>query len=109
MPAATATSGPLTVVVRAQLVDVLWSFGDGGSYDSGESIGRPYPAASDVQHVYQTDTYGSLAGYTVNVTLRFSVSYQVNGGPWTLLGFKARTYSSQYSVNQAQPEGGSNQ
>jgi hypothetical protein len=104
MPEATASSGGLSVSVRATLVNVLWDFGDGSGYDSGSDVGRAYPSQSDVQHVYQTDTFGSPDGYIVSALLRFKVTYSVNGGPWTELGVKARPYSRPYSVFQLQPE-----
>ncbi len=103
MPDATASSGSLTVTVHAALVGAGWDFGDGSTYDS-RGLGQAYPASSDVQHVYQTDTYGHPQGYTVSGILRFLVTYSVNGGPWQQLGVKARAYSRPYSVFQLQPE-----
>gem|GEM_PF-919216 len=105
LPQATASAGPLTVAVRASLADVIWDFGDGTRYDSGSSLGRPYPQQSDVTHLYQTDSYGLTGGYQLTVTLRFAVDYSINGGPWQALGTKARVYSRQYPVYQVQPEG----
>jgi hypothetical protein len=105
IPPASATSGPITVTVRATLTDVVWDFGDGAApFDSGSSTGRPYPQESDVTHIYQASTYGLPGGYLANVALRFSVEYSVNGGPWTTFGTKVRTYSTSYRVGQAQPE-----
>jgi hypothetical protein len=105
IPPATASAGPLTVTVQATLIDVIWAFGDGTGYDSGSSLGRPYPQQSDVSHNFQADTFSVPGGYSVTATLRFAVSYSVNGGPWTRMGTKARLYSQQYQVNQVQPEG----
>jgi len=103
MPDATASSGPLTVSVRARLAGVTWEFGDGIGYDSID-LGQAYPAQSDVQHVYQTDTYGLSNGYTAAAVLRYLVTYSVNGGPWLTLGVKTKPYSQPYSVYQVQPE-----
>jgi hypothetical protein len=103
MPDATASSGPLTVRVHAALAGATWDFGDGSRYDSSD-LGQAYPAPSDVEHVYQTDTYGLPQGYTVSGLLRFLVTYSVNGGPWLQLGLKVRAYSRFYSVFQLQPE-----
>jgi len=103
MPDATATSGPLTVTVHAALVGATWDFGDGNRYDS-RGLGLAYPAASDVQHAYQTDTFGLPGGYTVSGILGFLVTYSVNGGPWQQLGVKTKAYSRSYSVFQLQPE-----
>jgi hypothetical protein len=103
MPDATASSGPLTVSVRARLAGVTWEFGDGIGYDSID-LGQAYPAQSDVQHVYQTDTYGLSNGYKAAAVLRYLVTYSVNGGPWLTLGVKTKPYSQSYSVYQVQPE-----
>ena len=103
MPDAVASSGPLTVRVQARLADVSWEFGDGLGYDSLD-LGKAYPEQSDVQHLYQTDTYRVLNGYTVIAILRYLVTYSVNGGSWNTLGFKTRPLSQQYLVYQLQPE-----
>ena len=103
MADAVASSGPLTVRVRARLVGVSWEFGDGLGYDSLD-LGQAYPAQSDIQHMYQTDSYGIANGYTVTAVMRFLVTYSVNGGPWLTLGVKTRPYSQPYRVYQIQPE-----
>ena len=100
---AVASSGPLTVRVRARLAGVSWEFGDGLGYDSLD-LGQAYPAQSDVQHLYQTDTYRVSNGYTVIAILRYLVTYSVNAGPWNTLGVKTRPFSQQYLVYQLQPE-----
>jgi hypothetical protein len=103
MPDAVASSGPLTVSVRARLAGVSWEFGDGLGYDSID-LGLAYPAQSDIQHLYQTDTYRVSNGYTVVAVLRYLVTYSVNGGSWNTLGVKTRPFSQQYLVYQLQPE-----
>lgn len=106
VPPASATAGPLTVTVRATLVDAIWDFGEGTApLDSGSSLGKAYPTPSDVSHLYQASSYGLASGFTLTVTLRFSVAYSVNGGSPTPFGTAARTYSRSYPVYQAQPEG----
>ena len=105
IPPATATAGPLTVTVRATLADIIWDFGDGIQYDSGSSLGRAYPEQSDISHVYQADSYGIPGGYALAISLQYTVSYSVNGGPWMPLGIKSKVYSQPYTVVQAQPEG----
>jgi hypothetical protein len=102
---ARATAGPLTVIVRAVLLEVLWDFGDGSRTDAGLDLGQAYPRESAIRHVYQTDTFQLAGGYQVLATLRFGVWYSVNSGPWQFLGTKAKSYSLSYSVNQIQPEG----
>lgn len=104
MPDATASAGGLTVTVRATLAGVVWDFGDRSSADSGTDLGRPFPAPSGVQHVYQTDSRALAGGYPVSAILRFRVTYSVNGGPFAELGIKARPYTATYVVNQLQPE-----
>lgn len=105
MPPASATAGPLTVTVRASLIDIFWNFGDGSETDSGLNFGRAYPQQSSIVHIYQTDTYQQPGGYQVTATLRFAAWYSVNGGPWRFLGTKAKNYLLSYPVNQIQPEG----
>jgi hypothetical protein len=102
MPDATATAGALTVSVHATLVDVVWTWGDGGGLSSGTDTGSP-PPAGRIQHVYQTDTFGR-APYVAGALLRYDVTYSVNGGPPIELGVKARPYVTSYTVNQLQPE-----
>jgi hypothetical protein len=104
MPDATASAGPLTVSVHATLIDVSWNFGDGGSLSSGTDTGRPFPAASRITHVYQTDTFGHPDGYVISAVLTYRVTYSVNGGPPIELGVKTRPYTASYVVNQLQPE-----
>jgi hypothetical protein len=105
MPNATASAGPLTVTVHAGLSDVSWDFGDGAGYDSGGDLGRPYPAASTIQHVYETDTYGRPDGYEVTALVQYQVTYSVNGGPFQPLGSRSHGYSTSYQVEQLQPQG----
>jgi hypothetical protein len=104
MPDATASAGPLTVVVHARLVDVVWNFGDGGGLSSGTNVGRPFPAPGGIQHVYQTDTFGRPGGYGLSALLRYEVTFSVNGGPFNFLGVKARPFVTSYQVNQLQPQ-----
>jgi hypothetical protein len=104
MPDATASAGALTVSVHATLIDVLWSFGDGGSLGTGTDVGRPFPTPGAIEHVYQTDTLDRPGGYLASALLRFRVTYSVNGGPPIELGVKARSYTTSYVVNQLQPE-----
>jgi hypothetical protein len=104
MPDAAASAGPLTVRVHATLIDVDWNFGDGGGLSSGTNVGQPFPATGGIQHVYETDTFGRPGGYILNALLRYEVTYSVNGGPFSVLGIKARPFVTTYQVNQLQPE-----
>lgn len=103
MPDATATAGPLTVIVHAALAGVTWAFGDGSQLDTSD-LGQAYPQPSDVNHEYQADSSALPNGYQVVALLRFKVTYAVNGGPWLDLGIKVKGYGSSYVVNQLQPE-----
>jgi hypothetical protein len=102
-PDATASAGPLTVIVHAALAGVTWAFGDGSQLDTSD-LGQAYPQPSDVNHEYQADSSALPNGYQVIALLRFRVTYSVNGGPWLDLGIKVRGYGSSYVVNQLQPE-----
>jgi hypothetical protein len=100
MPDATASSGDLTVTVRAGLSEVSWDFGDG----KGGARGLGRANQSDVQHTYETDSFAQPSGYTVVSQLRFQVFYSVNGGAFNSIGFKSAGYTSSYVVNQLQPQ-----
>jgi len=104
MPDATASAGPLTVRVHAALVEVIWHFGDGGTLSSGSNVGQPFPARSGIQHVYETDSLGRPGGYGLSALLRYEVTFSVNGGPFSALGVKARSFVTSYQVNQLQPQ-----
>ena len=103
MPDITVSSGTLRVTVRARLGDITWSFGDGASLSAGTDLGLAFPASSTIQHTYQTDTFGR-ASYPVSALLRYSVTFSVNGGPFSPLGLKALPYGAAYRVNQLQPQ-----
>ena len=103
MPDATASAGGLTVTVRAALSQVSWGFGDGGSLGSGTDLGRAFPSPSTIQHVYQTDSFGR-PNFPVSALLRYTVTFSVNGGPFSFLAVKARPYGASYQVNQLQPQ-----
>jgi hypothetical protein len=99
MPDASASAGGLTVTVRANLIGAWWDFGDGHGLESG--LGRANEG--DVQHTYETDSYGRHGGYQVAGWLRYQVSYSVNGGGFVPLGVKTLGYAHSYEVNQLQP------
>jgi hypothetical protein len=100
---ATASVPGLDVVVHAQLTAAIWNFGDGRQLDSGLDLGQPYPIASTVQHLYETDS-GAATGYTVVCVLHYLVSYAVNGGGLQPLGEWLPTYTQSYTVKQLQPQ-----
>ncbi|TMC10387.1 MAG: hypothetical protein E6J41_08375 [Chloroflexi bacterium] len=102
MADASASSGPLTVTVHATMTDVTWRFGDGTAL-SGD-LGRAFPTPSDIQHVYETDSAGLRQGYQLIASVRWRVSFSVNGGPFSDLGLKTRDYLTSYLVRQLQPQ-----
>jgi hypothetical protein len=102
MADASASAGPLTVTVRATMTDVTWRFGDG--LGASGDLGRAFPTPSDIQHVYQTDSIGLGQGYQLIASVRWRVSFSVNGGPFSDLGFKTRDYTRPYLVEQLQPQ-----
>ncbi len=102
MPDASASAGPLTVTVHATMTDVAWAFGDGKGA-SGD-LGRAFPTPSDIQHVYETDSAGLEQGYQLIASVRWRVTFSVNGGPFNDLGIKTRDYTRTYPVEQLQPQ-----
>jgi hypothetical protein len=106
------------VTVTARPDRVTWSFGDGSGVDAGPGV--PYtpgpPPAGAIRHVYQTrclpgdqgrDPYVLSScgadGYTVTVTLGWSVSYTATGPVSASGGLPARTTSTTlaYPVSEA--------
>lgn len=92
------------VTVRLVPTAYEWSFGDQGpaSRLSTTSLGRPYPAQSDIQHTYTvlSSVAGDPQGYPVVVTIHFALAYQVNGGPWRSLADVTHTYTRDYQVSE---------
>ncbi len=101
MADASASAGPLTVTVHATLTDVTWRFGDGTAI-AGD-LGRAFPTPSDIQHVYETDSAHLEQGYQLIASVRWRVSFSVNGGPFSDLGIKTMDYTRTYLVEQLQP------
>ena len=78
-----------------------WTFGDGTSLTT-TSLGEPYPAESDIQHVYEQSSLAAGGTYTVTVQATFSARYRVNGGPWQSLEPISRSFTTDYPVQQLQ-------
>ena len=78
-----------------------WSFGDGSSLVS-QSLGKPYPAQSDIQHTYQFSSLGYASGFPVRLTISFAAEYRVNGGAPQGLPTIQRTYETGYRVQEVQ-------
>ena len=78
-----------------------WSFGDGSSLEAG-SVGRAYPAQSDIRHTYERSSHGAGGAYTVGLRITWSARYSENGGAWQQLDPITRTYTRSYPVQQLQ-------
>jgi len=66
------------------------------------SLGKAYPAESDVQHTYEASSLRTADGYPVDLAIDFSVDYRVNGGAWLALPPLERTYQMHLQVQQVQ-------
>lgn len=91
-----------TVEVRLWPARCTWSFGDGQSL-SGSSLGKAYPAESDIQHTYEYSSLASPDGFPLGLTVEFGVEYRVNGGAAQALPPIVRTYTGRLRVQEAQP------
>jgi hypothetical protein len=79
-----------------------WSFGDGKGTTT-RSLGRPYPAESDIQHTYQHSSLPFPTGFPVRLTVEFAAEFRVNGaGPFGLPPIR-RTYEAAHRVQEIQP------
>jgi PKD domain len=75
----TGTAGaplPFTVSVEARVRTFDWSFGDGSPALSTSDPGQPWPAKSDVAHVFQR-----RGRFAVTVTEAWHGTFRVDGGP----------------------------
>jgi len=91
-----------TVTVRIWPSSYHWSFGDGTSIDT-HSLGKPYPAQSDIKHIYEFSSLSFPNGFAVRCTVGWSAEYRVNGGGPQGLPAIHRTYESDYRVQELQP------
>lgn len=91
----------LTVSVQVWPSSYQWSFGDGSALDT-ESLGQPYPAQSDIQHVYQFSSLQTQSGFPVQVIAIFAAHFEVNGGTPQDLPPMSHTYTAVYPVQEAQ-------
>lgn len=92
--------GLTTVEVELTPSSYRWFFGDGASLET-QSLGQPYPAASDVQHTYEQSSRASGA-FRVRLEITFNARYRVNGGPWQALAPASRSFERSYPVQQLQ-------
>lgn len=96
-----ATVGAYTVAVEVEPVSYTWDFGDGTTLVS-DSLGKPYPAESDIQHTYQYSSLHYASGFPIRLTIQFAASFSVNGGPAEPLSGMTRTYTGSYRVQEVQ-------
>jgi hypothetical protein len=96
-----ATVGTYTVAVQVEPVSYTWDFGDGTTLVS-DSLGKPYPAESDIQHTYQYSSLHYASGFPIRLTIQFSASFSVNGGPAEPLSGMTRTSTASYRVQEVQ-------
>jgi hypothetical protein len=95
-------STSMTIVVTVRPSRYEWSFGDGTRLVT-RSLGKPYPQASDVKHVYEHSSLRSPSGFTVGLTIEFAAEYRVNRGAAQALPPIRRSYESSYRVQEIQP------
>ena len=91
-----------TVEVRVWGSRYEWSFGD-GSGQTTRSLGKPYPAESDIRHTYQHSSLRYPAGFPVRMTAEFAAEFSVDGGAPQSLPSVRRTYESTFRVQEIQP------
>lgn len=90
-----------TVEVRVWPSRYDWSFGDGASLVT-HSLGKPYPAESEIQHTYEYSSLQFPNGFPVRLIVEFSAEFRVNGGPPQGLPPIRQTYEAGYRVQEVQ-------
>jgi hypothetical protein len=98
---ASETLGGATVEVEITPTAYRWTFGDGTTLET-TSLGREYPATSDIRHTYEQSSLAAGGAFEVKVELTFSARYRVNGGAWQELNSITRPFSAPYPVRQLQ-------
>lgn len=93
--------GSVSVDVEVKPLTYRWSWGDGSTLET-VSLGQPYPAPSDIEHVYEQSSLAAGGAYRVAVEVTFSAKYRVNGGGWQPLDPISRSFTTDYPVQQLQ-------
>ena len=93
--------GRSTVEVEITPAGYRWSFGDGAALET-HSLGRAYPAESDLRHAYEQSSLGAGGTFAVVLEITFSARYRENGGPWLPLTPIVKSYTRAYAVQQLQ-------
>ncbi|MHB1131013.1 MAG: hypothetical protein ACYC4L_01355 [Chloroflexota bacterium] len=91
-----------TVEVRVSPSKYEWSFGDGTSLVA-DSLGKSFPAESDIQHTYEHSSLVHPSGFPLRLTVEFTSEFRVNGGAWVSLPAVQRVYEAGYRVQEVQP------
>jgi hypothetical protein len=91
-----------TVTVRVWVKQYEWQFGDGSSLTT-QSLGKPYPAQSDISHSYEYSSLPFPAGFPVRCTVEYDAEFRVNGGGAQPLPPIIHTYEHNYLVQELQP------
>ncbi|MGD9890187.1 MAG: hypothetical protein AB7U18_02690, partial [Dehalococcoidia bacterium] len=94
--------GSFTVEVQVRPSRYEWSFGDGATLVS-QSLGKPYPTQSDIQHTYEYSSLLLPSGFPVRLMVEFTAQYRINGGAPQGLPPLRRTYETSYRVQEVQP------
>ncbi|MPZ49736.1 MAG: hypothetical protein GEU75_10670 [Dehalococcoidia bacterium] len=98
---ASESLGGVTVEVQITPAGYRWAFGDGAKLQT-TSLGRAYPAVSDIRHTYEQSSFSAGGSFTVTVELTFSARYRVSGGAWQTLDPISRSFTAPYPVQQLQ-------
>ncbi len=96
-----ASLGGVTVEVELTPSRYHWTFGDGADMTT-TSLGRRYPAESDLKHTYEQSSLRAGGAYTVTLEVTFTVQVRVNDGTSFTLAPITRSFTSAYPVQQAQ-------
>lgn len=90
-----------TVEVRVWASRYDWDFGDGTAAVVG-SLGKAYPAESDVRHTYRHSSLPFAGGFPVRLTVEYAAEFRVDGeGPFGLPAVR-RTYEAAHRVQEIQ-------
>jgi hypothetical protein len=90
-----------TVQVKVSPSRYEWSFGDGKTITT-QSLGKAYPAESDIKHTYEYSSLRFSEGFPIKVTVEFAAEYRVNNGSANALPSIQRSYEANYRVQEAQ-------
>lgn len=100
-----ATDWGETLDLSLTLAELTWDFGDGSSPVAGTELGEPYPAESEVQHVYEVRSTSRAepdGAYQLIAGIALQVTYTHDGdGPYSA-GTITTTHEQPIVVHQLQ-------